>query len=327
MRAQDLLEERRYFVLLFRLAGVALVVLVVTGIALRYVALRQQALLPLPEEPDICDLLNENTCASTRCHPALLQAPITSRHAGIACVTCHGQRRSHAAECLACHDQVRHHSTVGASETMDASRMDEVRAEMEARHRAALDGTDPGAAAAFPAPVPCLTCHNRMAARPLTFPQVNPGEHLPADKGPEDCADCHRAHDPKPLLAHPLPAQSCQVGRECCQSCHDRTTHAEQADGDLAWVDESFQQWAHDTFGDDLLQPPEVDHEHGHRTVECIACHGEPPTFETLARRVHGFELDTVRCGRCHTGATIIDQQVMHQRMAAEASHGSPVHP
>ncbi len=39
----------------------------------------------------------------------------------------------------------------------------------------------------------CLQCHRYDAARPETFPQVDPAEHF----GDNKCAECHEPHKPK----------------------------------------------------------------------------------------------------------------------------------
>lgn len=338
MREELLAQERRWIRLLVRMAILAAVGLLVVAASLRYAALRQSILLPAAEATELGDSLNETTCASSRCHPALDEAPITSRHANITCVSCHSQRRSHAAKCVTCHDQVRHHTLEAASVELAREEMATVREEMERRHAAALEDAESEEATSFPEPVACVTCHLQMRARPVTFPQVELASHLPAGKTADDCIDCHRAHDPKPLLGHPIPTADCRRGRDCCLGCHLHSDGVDAVAGasgsvrqdvgelDLSWADEAFREYVIEEFGGTNLSTPRVKPDHGHGTVECIACHGIPPTFHTLATRVHGFELDTVRCGKCHTGATIIDQQVLLSRMGAEesaATHGA----
>jgi hypothetical protein len=39
----------------------------------------------------------------------------------------------------------------------------------------------------------CLTCHRQDAAKPTTFKQVNPQEHM----GAEPCNACHKPHHPE----------------------------------------------------------------------------------------------------------------------------------
>ena len=45
----------------------------------------------------------------------------------------------------------------------------------------------------------CLTCHRRLTARPPSFPQIVPAEHLEengAESGPRVCFECHEPHSP-----------------------------------------------------------------------------------------------------------------------------------
>ncbi len=45
----------------------------------------------------------------------------------------------------------------------------------------------------------CLGCHRRLEARPATFPQIQPREHLQeqdAEFTPDVCFDCHDPHAP-----------------------------------------------------------------------------------------------------------------------------------
>lgn len=45
----------------------------------------------------------------------------------------------------------------------------------------------------------CLNCHRKLTARPSSFPQILPAEHLKemeAEPGPRVCFDCHDPHSP-----------------------------------------------------------------------------------------------------------------------------------
>jgi predicted CXXCH cytochrome family protein len=45
----------------------------------------------------------------------------------------------------------------------------------------------------------CLGCHQRLAARPRAFPQIEPATHLEengAEPGQEACVECHDPHEP-----------------------------------------------------------------------------------------------------------------------------------
>ena len=292
---------------------------------------RQEALLSPEPEDEFTVSINESTCASTRCHPVLEEAPITSRHAAINCVTCHQQRRTHAAECVECHDHQRHHSADASTKEVAVAEMARVKEEMKKQHEAAEADRDSEAAKAFPEAVGCVTCHLELHARPVTFAQVELAVHLPEDKTAEDCAGCHRPHDPKPLLGHPVPTDECRRGRDCCLACHveelDESGEVLDEPLDLTWTDAQFQSWAVEEFNTEEIKPPRVPADHGHEAVECIACHGDPRTFLALANHVHNFETDIIRCGQCHTGATIIDQQVAQARLkAAEQSVPTETH-
>lgn len=261
------------------------------------------------------DTLNENTCAVIQCHPMLNDVPITSRHGKIQCVACHTQRRAHTEQCVSCHEVIRGH-------TEETSSMDQLRQEMQD-----LRENDPMMGASevegtLPEPLDCLVCHLKMKARPVTFPQIVPSEHIPEDQSKKNCVDCHRAHDPKPRMGHPMPLPYCRRGRDCCLSCHlkipeltsqDRVTRPATNPSGVLIPPVPLREsgWAEDTFVDWVLEPPLVAADHGHGTVECISCHGVPPSFHDLAKKVHNFELESVRCGKCHTGSTIIDQQVL----------------
>ncbi len=260
------------------------------------------------------DTLNENTCAVIQCHPMLNDVPITSRHGKIKCVTCHSQRRAHTEQCVSCHELIRGHT--------ESSSMDGLREQMQELRASDPMMSSQEPAEPLPPPIDCLICHLKMKARPLTFPQIVPTDHIPADQSKKNCVDCHRAHDPKPLMGHPMPMPYCRRGRDCCLSCHlkipelttqDRVTRPVTNPSGVLNPPVPLREsgWAEDTFMDWVLNPPLVASDHGHGTVECISCHGIPPTFHDLAKRVHNFELESVRCGKCHTGSTIIDQQVL----------------
>lgn len=273
-----------------------------------------------PDNPSIAELmgqaalLNEQTCASAECHPMLNEVPATSRHGKVACVSCHSQRRAHTEACVQCHEKV-----LGGIDEMST---DELRARMrQLREDDQLEGCD-AAIEALPDALDCLICHRQLQARPTTFPQIDPEVHIPADQEKRDCVECHRAHDPKPQMGHDMPLPYCRRGRDCCLSCHEKPAEITSADRvtrpvvnptgvlrtpselrDAAWMNSGFTDW--------VLQPPLVDPDHGHGTVECVACHSAPPPFHELAQRVHNWQHESVRCGKCHTGSNLVDQQVL----------------
>jgi cytochrome c553 len=45
----------------------------------------------------------------------------------------------------------------------------------------------------------CLTCHEKMPARPTAHPQIVPGEHPFADEQSMPCIECHSPHAPGPV--------------------------------------------------------------------------------------------------------------------------------
>ncbi|MHC4427284.1 MAG: cytochrome C [Planctomycetota bacterium] len=104
----------------------------------------------------------------------------TPMHGGRgSCLECHADEADFAAEgphrsisCEACHAPLGTHVVAG-----------DVIAEMRTTRTHAL----------------CALCHQRLAARPPTFPQVHLAAHV-VDKGgeltAEICLECHDAHDP-----------------------------------------------------------------------------------------------------------------------------------
>jgi hypothetical protein len=259
-------------------------------------------------------LLNEETCASAECHPMLNEVPATSRHGHVRCVSCHGQRRAHTEACVECHEKVLGDIDAGSTEEL-RERMRQLREDDQ------LEGCDVSGIE-LPDAVDCLVCHLKLQARPLTFPQIVPEEHIPADQAKQECVECHRAHDPKPQMGHEMPLPYCRRGRDCCLSCHvkidelssgDRVERPEKVPSGVTRPPEELRdaEWMQSGFADWVLQPPLVDPDHGHGTVECVACHSAPPAFHELAKRVHNWEHESVRCGKCHTGSNLVDQQVL----------------
>ena len=277
---------------------------------------------PSADNPSIAELmgqaalLNEETCASAECHPMLNEVPATSRHGKVRCVSCHGQRRAHTEACVQCHEKVLGGIDTGSAEEL-RERMRQLREDDQ------LDGCDV-AQLDLPDALDCLVCHRKLQARPTTFPQIVPDEHIPQDQAKRECVECHRPHDPKPQMGHDMPLPYCRRGRDCCLSCHekiaeiesdDRVARPETSPDGMRRVPDQLRdaEWMVSGFGDWVLQPPLVDPDHGHGTVECIACHAPPPAFQELAKRVHNWEHESVRCGKCHTGSNLIDQQVQLQ--------------
>ena len=69
----------------------------------------------------------------------------------------------------------------------------------------------------------CLLCHRRLSARPNSFPQIDPDEHvafLRKEGVTVDCVECHSPHEPMFLLTETSAAQKHTIIQECFH-CHD----------------------------------------------------------------------------------------------------------
>jgi cytochrome c553 len=66
----------------------------------------------------------------------------------------------------------------------------------------------------------CTLCHERMAERPRTQPQIDPGQHFPG----QQCKACHNPHAPKLAGVVAKVSGDAAAGRkkhaEACASCH-----------------------------------------------------------------------------------------------------------
>ncbi|MEW6071268.1 MAG: hypothetical protein AB1726_01560 [Planctomycetota bacterium] len=120
----------------------------------------------------------------------------------------------------------------------------------------------------------CLLCHRRLRARPVSFPQIDPDEHvafLRRDGAAVDCVECHSPHEPIFLLTDAESARLHPVIRECFH-CHDPVPETPVA---------------------------EVE---GHVPVfQCIDCHGE--LVEDFEKRPHSI----VSCATCHLYTQVSD--------------------
>ena len=88
-----------------------------------------------------------------------------------------------------------------------------------------------GAAEGHPAkgklPIPkdtlstCTLCHEAMAGRPRTQPQVDPAKHNPSG---QQCTTCHNPHSPKIVISETKVSGNAAAGKkradEACASCH-----------------------------------------------------------------------------------------------------------
>lgn len=113
----------------------------------------------------------------------------------------------------------------------------------------------------------CLFCHRKLAARPRTFPQVDPVEHLHflhVDQPETRCVECHSPHEPLFLLTAVSEARIHPVIYEC-GDCHDTIPeegHREVPDHPVIFV--------------------------------CGDCH--PAVVQDFETREHAF----LRCTACH---------------------------
>jgi cytochrome c553 len=78
----------------------------------------------------------------------------------------------------------------------------------------------------------CLTCHEKMPARPERHPQIVPGEHPFADGEVMPCIECHDPHAPGPVAREeiattvkpslPATAIAAPAGAKQCAKCHGK---------------------------------------------------------------------------------------------------------
>lgn len=230
---------------------------------------------------------NSDACYDERCHPAGSVVPFNSVHVRVECTSCHGQLRPH----------------------------------VRARTAALAEGVEVAAEKDEVAPaIRCAYCHLHRTSKPRTFAQIDVHEHYPAVESKRTCAGCHRPHNPRPKMRHPMPAIAVlRKGREGCLNCHlestvavapptgERTSfdnwvskRAEVAKGGGRGTAEGEFAW--------LLDPPRVPHDHGHGSNECISCHAQPPPFIELAKSVHGMK--TRGCRRCHGETLFLEAEV-----------------
>ena len=78
----------------------------------------------------------------------------------------------------------------------------------------------------------CLTCHEKMPARPESHPQIVFGEHPFADDEDMPCIECHDPHAPGPVAREeiattvepslPATAVAAPAGAKKCAKCHGK---------------------------------------------------------------------------------------------------------
>ncbi|HKO92581.1 MAG TPA: hypothetical protein VJU61_15605 [Polyangiaceae bacterium] len=209
--------------------------------------------------------------------------PLTQRHAGVSCMSCHGGERAITRDCAGCHADV-HASQLGSSCDGCHSAASWFQTEAIARHRRTrlpLTGMH--------AVTECKDCHLRNNDR---F----------ASQVPADCHACHAAdyqrQDIHPLhVGVPGDPQSPPFPRDCSQ-CHRAS----------AWTPAfSLSPLVRGGFALSSL----VTHDSvfplsrgAHRALDCQSCHASAATPRA------------VRCNGCHAHEeTKLRQQ--HQRVAA----------
>ena len=136
--------------------------------------------------------LGEAACV--KCHQKQVGLHDKDAHAAVACETCHGPGKVHAA--------FRSSETAASAEVPNEARM---------RIRKGRDW--------------CLTCHRKEPARPGAFPQIDVAQHFQTVGVKDQATECTACHDPhEPLFMdrdlrqarmHPL------VHR--CRDCHNAT--------------------------------------------------------------------------------------------------------
>ncbi|MBI5498958.1 MAG: hypothetical protein HY907_01850 [Deltaproteobacteria bacterium] len=139
---------------------------------------------------------------------------------------------------------------------------------------------------------PCLWCHRRLAARPSSFPQIDPEEHLRgfavADLG-TPCMRCHDPHEPL-FLTRPLREARLHPVIQQCRDCHagDVDTAAVRPEGHPVVFECRY---CHGDIAADFA-------ERTHRALPCGRCHQAHRESETATRivRSHGPDF----CLLCH---------------------------
>jgi hypothetical protein len=168
------------------------------------------------------------------CHDDVLEVHQKDIHFDVKCEDCHGPGNLH----------VPHHWDDDGSISPDAASMP---------RKYTLEG--------------CLFCHRMLSARPMTFPQIDPGEHYEflAVKDPETrCIECHNPHEPLFLQTPVSDARIHPIISECTD-CHE--------------------------------EAPAGDHRQAenHPVIfVCRDCH--PATTRDFKNREHAF----LRCTSCH---------------------------
>lgn len=191
---------------------------------------RAQSLFEIMEQEPV----HQGKDACAECHPDIHGVHEKDIHYDVKCEDCHGPGALH----------VRRHLEEDLSISDEAAAMP---------REYTLEG--------------CLFCHRKLAARPRTFPQVDPEEHyafLNVTDPATRCIECHNPHEPLFLLRKVSDARIHPVIFECA-GCHDTPpakSHLLCADHPVIFV-----------CGD--CHAPVVDdfETHAHGALDCTICH------------------------------------------------------
>jgi cytochrome c553 len=95
----------------------------------------------------------------------------------------------------------------------------------------------------------CLTCHEKMPARPDRHPQILPDEHPVADGETMPCLECHDPHAPGPVAREeiattvepslPATAIPAPEGAKKCAKCHGKLGEGVKKNPPLAGLEAS----------------------------------------------------------------------------------------
>jgi cytochrome c553 len=92
----------------------------------------------------------------------------------------------------------------------------------------------------------CLTCHQKMPARPVSHPQIVADEHPVADGEVMPCLECHDPHSPGPVAREeiattvepslPATAVPAPAGAKKCAKCHGKQGEGVKKNPPLAGI-------------------------------------------------------------------------------------------
>jgi predicted CXXCH cytochrome family protein len=145
------------------------------------------------------------------------------------------------AYCQTCHDEKRLDTSVGAH----------ISVQCEVCHGTNRDHPDDGKML-VPADTPrlCLTCHEKMPARPARQPQIVAAEHPSPEESTSQCHSCHNPHSPEDDgMSAKMPDSGIQTGADAglpaelsaliskCAKCHGKQGEGRRKNPALAGLD------------------------------------------------------------------------------------------